>query len=204
MNISEEKETQHFLGFLNLKDFFKSIFGEPRKYYLNNILLTALSINFIMTTFIEQWVWTPAWTLLLFWGVLTLDFFCAVSVAMLNQKKALEKTLPPAKAVGLRGFSTEKATKFIVTLIVVTMVLMFLHLIDIAAVDMGMDKSISVYMDKFSVVVYWVWLLFNFVSAIKHMTILGIVPEQIANFFIKYVDVQKNILTKKNDNNGVA
>ncbi len=178
----------HILGFQSYKELLCTTFCNFKKYNMKNIFLTSL----LLATFsevIEIWLWSPAWTLILFWLVFTLDFFSAVAVSISAEKKD--------KDVDVKGFNTRKATKFIISIIAATCVLVILHMLGKALTEYEFHKQIVFAFEYMAITVYWMWLLFSFTSSLKHLSELGVVPTPIAKFIIKYIDNHKNKLNYK-------
>lgn len=174
---------KNFLGFTSPHDFFAGIFTDIKKYQYMNIFAFASFLSLFIVFFIEQWVWSPIWSLMIFTAVFTVDFILAVMVSV---KKV---------DVG-GGFQTNKAVRFILSLLVSWCILGIAHNMSALNAEFGAGMVESKVFSMFATVIYMSWLLFNFMSVIRHASVLGFVPKPIAAFFIKYIDAHKNIISK--------
>mgnify|MGYP006928181830 CR=1 FL=1 len=187
--------TNHFLGFTSITDLFRAIFGDLTRYNMKTLLLFSLFLTAVsFFEFIENWFWSPAWTILLFWAVFTLDFVSASTLSVQTRRKN-------PSSDEMEGFSTRKATRFVVSIICATGVLVIAFLISKAAQGFGMDDSMVSYLEFFPVLAYWTWLSVSFISACRHLAELGVIPKPIANILIKYIDVHKNNLPTSTNKN---
>jgi hypothetical protein len=175
----------HSLGFSSTQDFFKAVFGSPKKTNMKNLILLSIFITLGIVPFIENWIWSPFWSLMLFTAVFTLDFVAAIFVAM--QKK---------DDLVVEGFKTHKGLRFILSLGAAWVILAFAFNLQKLNAEWGEDLLSSKVLNTFAIVMYLMWLLLNIASAVKHLSKLGLIPKPVAKFFIKYVDTHKNLIMK--------
>lgn len=191
----------HFLGFISLHGFLTGVFGDLKQYKMNHILpLVILGTSFI--SFIEQWIWTPAWSLLLFSVVYILDFFAAVAVSIKKRRKIEEDEHKhpllddDAFFKDIReGISTRKALRAGLSLMASLIVIAIIFNLEKLIEPLG-DSSMTIF-STIAIGFFVYWVLINIVSTLKHLSILGVVPKGMVDFFIKYVDTHKNIISKK-------
>lgn len=167
------------LGFHSWLDLLRSLF-KPDKVRLKNLILLAMSFTLILNfvPVLELWVWSPFWTLIVFYAVLVWDFVAAI---LANNKVRGEK------------FITQKAKRLPVVIVAYTFLFAMLHLLGkiVAAFQMAdmLNPDAFEYLAKG---VYFLCFAINFMSAVKHMSLLGLVPKQVAMFLEKFVDIHKN------------
>lgn len=167
----------NILGYTSPKDLLNTLFGSFKHYKMTTLLPIATATALLLQVpFIEQYVWKPFWTLVLLTAVLAIDFVLAVT---------------SAKHKG-ESFKTEKATKFIVSLLAYWFTLAIAYNMAplMAAMDVGGD-AVWAYFAK----AYFFFVFFlNLASAMRHMSDLGYLPKKVAAFFIKYIDTHKGRL----------
>lgn len=175
------------LGYSSPADFARSLWGSLKHYKMHTVLPLAFSFALLMQVpLIEQWIWKPAWTLVLLTGVLLLDFILAVT---------------SAKVIKGESFKTDKATKFVVSVLAYWITLALAYNMEplVTAFNIGGDELFA-YFGK----AYFFFILFlNVASAMRHMSDLGYLPKAVAAFFIKYIDTHKGrLLAPKQDDKG--
>lgn len=171
----------HILGFKSFEDYFKTIFGDPRKVNLKIIIIMTAVLGFL-TTFIEQWIWSPIWTLVLLTIIVCLDFVAAVS-NNLNKE----------------GFITEKAIKLPFVLLSYWCFLAIAYNLPALNRDLGIDGIGPEVFNIFSKSLYWLCLLINLQSLLRHSSALGLLPKPIANFFLRWIDQHKTRLQSESE-----
>lgn len=137
---------------------------------------------FLQVQFIEAWIWKPAWGLIVLIAILFTDLLLAIYAS--------------------KSFETQKATKFGVSVVayLVTIGIAFnlgkLFVSMDIPVDPAMAMTIGDNVGKF----YFAYvLLVNAASVLRHMANLGLIHRQVAAFFVKYVDIQKNRLSSREE-----
>jgi hypothetical protein len=176
----------NLLGFTSIKDVFTAVFTDFKKYNMNTLLLFGFLSLFIVTL-LETWLWSPLWSLAIFSAVFFIDFILAVMAAV--------KT--PATVGG--GFQTNKAVRFIVSLVFAWCVLGLLHNLPKLNDEFAAGVIDSSAFEKLATAAFLFWLFFNFLSAIRHASKLGFLPKPVAAFFIKYIDAHKNMVSRGAD-----
>lgn len=171
---------QNILGFTGCNEIVCAMF-KPKQVNLKNIILITMGFLFItsMVPFLEKWIWSPFWTLIFFYFIVLWDFVSAIAV---NHKK--------------EGFVTSKAKKVPIVLVAYTMLFASLHLLSAVIVAFNMQSMLNP--DAFKYLakgVFFLCVTINFLSALKHMSILGLIPKQVANFISRFIDVHKNKVT---------
>ena len=172
-----------FMGFSQISDFVKAIF-KPTQVNLKNLIILSMGFMFILDLIptLEKWVWSPFWTLFVFYIVVLWDFVSAIAA---NHKKSKE------------GFVTQKAKRVPVVLMAYTFLFVVLHLMGKVVAAFEMDSILNPKaFDYLAKGVYFLCFFINVLSAIKHMSILGLIPKQVANFIEKFIDIHKNKITK--------
>lgn len=173
-----------FFGFTGVFDLLNSMF----KYNQVNIS-KALNLAFIMTfillfaPFLEHYIWSPMWTLFVFYAVVSLDFITAVAASW-NEKK----------------FVTQKAIKVPFVMVSYFILFAILHSMGkvVEAFELGDILNPSAF--RFlSISVYFMCLFINLLSSLKHMSKLGLIPKAVAVYIERFIDVHKNKMEKQID-----
>lgn len=172
----------HLLGFYSLGDYFKTLFGDPQKTNLKLVAIMTLVLGFV-TSFIEQWVWSPLWTLLLLTIVICLDFIAAV-----------------AKNLDKEGFITNKAIKLPFVLLSYWVFLAIAYNLPALNKELGIEGIGHDVFNIFSKSFYWLCLIINLQSLLHHASSLGLLPKPIANFVLKWIDRHKVVIEDKSLN----
>ena len=175
----------NIVGFNRFEDLLLQMF-KTNQVKSNTIYLALMMTLFLFFfPFFEKWVWSPAWTLIFFGAVVTLDFITAIAASNRGAKKKGKKT----------GFVTEKATRFVFVLAAYLILFAILHSLGKVIAALGIGEILNPiafnYLAKF---VFFLCFAINFVSALKHMSLMGLIPRQIAKFIEKFIDVHKNII----------
>lgn len=190
------------LGFKSFGDVFKQMF----KYHQMNMSLLintsiAMTLIFLTLPVLEKFIWSPFWTLFLLIGVIILDFISAVAA---NYKKD-------------KGLKTEKAIKVPVTIAAYIILLAICNNLGRAIDEFGMAEVFNpVAFDYMAKAVYFLCFSINLISALKHMSNLGLIPKPVAKFIERFIDTHKNKIEEtitspeepgeapsKTDNNGI-
>lgn len=177
-----------FLGFSSFGDFFKTLF-KTRMVGFHKILNFAFIMSIILLTvpWLEEWIWSPFWTLYVVIAVVVLDWITAIGA---NNYRLTKKER--------EGFVTLKAVKFVVTLLSYLVLLVVLKLLSKAIEAFNMDSIINP--DVFSVFATTVWFLIvviNIASSVSHMERMKILPSFLSKFVRNFIDVQKQRITKE-------
>lgn len=171
-----------FLGFENFQDLMRQMFKYHQMQF-SKLVNIALAMTFIILfiPFLEEWFWTPFWTLIVFAVVLLWDHITAVIAN--NHKLPAEKK---------PGYVTEKAKRFPLALVAYITMFVVLHLLAkvIAAFEMNniLNPEAFEYLAKF---VYFLCLTINMLSATRHMASAGMLPKQVSDFMQRFIDVHK-------------
>jgi len=76
------------LGFYGLVDYLASLFNCTNvKSMKPLIILSPIMSLATMISFVEKWVWDPAWVLVIFLLVVFCDFIMSVSVSLSSKNK---------------------------------------------------------------------------------------------------------------------
>ena len=181
---------KNILGFQTCNEVVCAMF-RPKQVNLKNLIL--LSMGFILLTgmlpFLEKFVWSPFWTLIFFFFIVLWDFVSAVAV---NHKK--------------EGFVTSKAKKVPIVLVAYTMLFATLHLMAPLIEAFNMHNILNpIAFQYLAKGVFFLCISINFLSALKHMSMLGLIPKQVAKFIEKFIDIHKkrldNISNIENEEN---
>lgn len=173
-----------FMGFTSFTDLFQQMF----KYNQVNMskllnLATFMTLILLFFPFLEQWVWTPFWTLIVFFGVVLLDFITAVASSW-NEKR----------------FVTSKAIKVPFTLISYFILFAVLHSLGKVVESFELGHILNPVAFRFlAISTYFLCFAINLLSALKHMAKLGLIPPAVARFIEKFIDIHKNKLDAQLD-----
>jgi hypothetical protein len=186
--MAQTTHDNHILGFKSFEDLLQQLFkyDQVKIGKLLN-LATFMTLLLFFVPILEQYVWTPFWTLGLFYLVLTLDFITAIFASW-----------------GEKKFVTSKAMRFMVSAPAYFILFAILHLLGkvVAAFEMG-DVLNPVAFRFLAITTFFLCLTINLLSALKHMSKLGLIPPAVAKFITKFIDVHKNKLETISDNGGV-
>lgn len=170
-----------FLGFTSVKDLIRQMF----KYDQVNmpVLLnfaTFMTLTLLFVPFLENYIWSPFWTLFVFVGVVMLDFITAVSASWKEKK-----------------FVTSKAIKVPFTLMAYIILFSILHSLGKVVEAFEMHHILNPIAFRFlAISVYFLCFAINLLSALKHMAKMGLIPKPVARFIEKFIDIQKNRIDK--------
>jgi len=174
------------LGFQSWREIFKQMFKyhQMRLSLLINISI-AMTLIFLTVPLLEEWLWSPLWTLFLLIAVIILDFISAVAS---NWEKD-------------KGLKTEKAIKVPVTIAAYIILLAIMNSLGKAVTAFEMDEIFNpVAFDYMAKSVYFLCFSINFISALKHMSNLGLIPKPVAKFIERFIDTHKNRIEEVIDN----
>ena len=165
------------LGFTDGYDLLRTMF----KYHQINIskilnLAYVMTLVLLFTPFLEKYIWSPFWTILFFYAVIMLDFVTAVAASW-DEKK----------------FVTQKAIKVPVVVMAYTMLFIVLHSMSRVVEAFNLVSVLNP--DSFrylAITTYFLCLFINFLSAIKHMSKLGLIPTVVSKYIERFIDVHKN------------
>ena len=164
------------LGLKSPYDLFATMFKVTQVRMARIINLSILiTMLLIFIPALEEWVWSPFWTLILLMGVIVLDFITAVA-ANWEEK-----------------FKTEKAIKVPIVMFSSVLLLAILNSLGKVMVAFEMNEIFNpVAFDYLAKSVYFLLFSINFLSALKHMSNLGILPKAVVKFVAKFIDIHKN------------
>ena len=151
---------------------------KPEQMRLNNLFLFSMITTLVLlfVPFLEEYVWSPFWTIIVFLAVVLLDFITAVASSWRERK-----------------FVTEKAIK--VPFVICAYVVLFavLHSLGrvIEAFNMG-DMLNPIAFDYLAKSVYFLCFAINLTSALKHMANMGLLPKAVSTFIGKFIDIHKS------------
>jgi hypothetical protein len=171
---------QHsFMGFEGFGEIIEAMF-KPHQLQLKNLIILAMTVTLLLNfvPVLEAWIWSPFWTLVVFYVVVVWDFISAVAA---NNKKTGE------------GFITQKAKKVPIVIFSYTLLFIVLHLLGRVVEAMGVGDLLNpVAFDYLAKGVYFLCFFINFLSALKHMSMLGLLPASVTSFISKFIDIHKN------------
>lgn len=156
---------------------------KPEQMRINNLLLLSMGLTLVLLflPFLETYIWSPFWTIIVFLAVVLLDFITAVASSWRQTK-----------------FVTEKAIK--VPFVIAAYVVLFaiLHSLGrvVEAFNMG-DLLNPIAFDYLAKSVYFLCFAINLTSSLKHMANMGLLPRAVATFIAKFIDIHKNRLNKE-------
>lgn len=165
------------LGFTDGYDLLRSMF----KYHQINIskilnLAYIMTLILLFTPFLEKYIWSPFWTILFFYAVIMLDFVTAVAASWEEKK-----------------FVTQKAIKVPVVIIAYTMLFVILHSMSKVVEAFNLVSVLNPDAFRYlAITTYFLCLFINFLSAIKHMSKLGLIPTAVSKYIERFIDVHKN------------
>ena len=181
---TQQEMHNHFFGFEGMKDLIQSISGSKFKALVILDLAGAFSIALAsMVASIELWVWSPFYSLVIYFVVLVADF---VSGVMVGVKKRNE------------GFLTQKAQRLPVILIGHLILLGVFYNLGKINHDLGIQGLNNVVFDGAARTAYFYVIGINLVSFIKNLVLLGALKGKAGEFLTKYVDTQKNLTNENN------
>jgi len=186
MSILNQKNN-HILGFVSFSDLLKQLFkyDQIRMHKLLTIT-TIMTLIILFIPFLEQYVWSPFWTLGLFYLVLTLDFITAIAVTWSEKK-----------------FVTAKAMRFVVSAPAYFILFAILHSFGKVIEAFEMTDVFNPIAFRFlAIATYFLCITINLLSSLKHMSKLELIPPSIAKFITKFIDIHKNKLETISDNGG--
>jgi hypothetical protein len=137
-----------------------------------------MTLALLFIPFLEDYVWHPFWTIIVFVVVVLWDFVSAVAVNIKSSK-----------------FVTSKAIKLPFTLAAYVLLFAILHSLSKVIEAFEMDTILNPVAFQFlAKSVYFLCFAINLLSALKHMSLLGLLPAQVSKFIEKFIDVHKNKL----------
>jgi len=170
-------EGKWLLGFTDGYDLLRTMF----KYHQINLtkilnLAYIMTLILLFTPFLEKYIWSPFWTILFFYAVIMLDFVTAVAASW-DEKK----------------FVTQKAIKVPVVVMAYTMLFIVLHSMSRVVEAFNLVSVLNPDAFRYlAITTYFLCLFINFLSAIKHMSKLGLIPTVVSKYIEKFIDVHKN------------
>ena len=138
------------------------------------VFAAVLTVLLSLVSFVEQWIWSPLWSLLGFTFILLVDFILSIIID--------------------GAFNTKKGVKFVMSVVVAWVILGVAHNLPRLNAEFGAGMVDAKVFALFGTVIYLVWLLFNLLSIVKKSALLGLIPKPIAAFLIRYIDKHKNII----------
>ena len=184
------------LGFTDGYDLLRTMF----KYHQINIskilnLAYIMTLVLLFTPFLEKYIWSPFWTLLFFYAVIMLDFVTAVASSWEERK-----------------FVTQKAIKVPVVIMAYTMLFLVLHSMSRVVEAFNLVSVLNPDAFRYlAITTYFLCVFINFLSALKHMSKLGLIPKAVSKYIERFIDVHKNKMNndvddihkpKKSEQNG--
>lgn len=168
--------SNHYFGFTSVKQYLISLFGNPETYNVKTLLLSVFGLGTV-STFLEQYIWSPLGTLMFLTSIIVCDFAAAVAC---NAK--------------IEGFMTKKAARLPLVVLSYWVILAIAFNLSRINASLGVKEIPDEVFSFFSKSLYWFCLYVNVVSLLKHLTILKLLPKPITDFFTKWVDTHKNRL----------
>lgn len=152
-----------------------------RKYTFSTTLILLTATGGALVPFIEQWLWSPAWTLLVFGGVFIVDWATAIGVSF------------------VRGGGFESKKLLITILKGIFFYFLFISLYVFNLVFAGLFPTMEPIetMALLPKIMFLYAMVSTFLSSIKNAAILGIVDNATVAFIYKYIDVYKNQATDR-------
>lgn len=180
----------HFLGFKSISDLTASVIGTKVKALaLMDVLLALVATSLSIIPFIEQWIWSPAYSLVFYFIILIGDFISGLAVGVIKRKE---------------GFLTQKAQRLPIIMVCHLILLGVAYNLGRVNNDLGVASIGVAIFDSAARVIYFYVIGVNFFSFIKNITLLGYLKGEIGTFIMKYIDKQKNILEDHESNNTPA
>lgn len=153
-----------------------------------NLSIAIGAIVALAVGFVENWIWSPFWSLFLMWVLISADFVSGVSVAFKRKE----------------GFHSNKALKSVRTIISYTVILGFVFNFPKINTVFG-TSDVQGLIEKFPGYLYMIIFTYLFLSFVKNLVLLGLIKGVVGKWIYDYIDVYKNKESDKffkNDNNG--
>lgn len=168
----------HILGFKSFKELFLTVSGLQFKIAaLFNVLLSAEFAMLSLTGVLEQWLWSPLYSLVVYLLILTADFLSGIAVGM---------------RVRNEGFLTQKGQRLPVILICHLILLGFFYNLGRINNDLAVKGVDVIVFDGIARAFYFYVISINLISFLKNLVLLGYIKGAVADFFEKFIDKQKN------------
>lgn len=166
-------------GFNSWKDFGKTITGiQYKSLAMLDLMLSIQLAFFSLFDFVNQWIWSPPYSLVVYFIVLGADFLSGVAVGM---------------KVKNEGFMTQKGQRLFIIFpahLVILGVLFNLGRINSDIGFKGVDEAIF---NGAARAFYFYVIGINLISFMKNLVMLGYIKGAVATFFENYIDKHKNI-----------
>jgi hypothetical protein len=169
-------------GFTSFTDLAKQMFkyDQVNLHKLLNLAI-AMTLFLFFLPFLEQYIWSPFWTLGIFYAVLTLDFVTAVAASWDERK-----------------FVTSKAIKFPFTAVSYFILFGILHSLGKAVEAFQLSDVLNPVAFRFlAISTYFLCFTINMLSSLKHMSKLGLIPRAVAKYIERFIDIHKNKLEEQ-------
>lgn len=169
----------HIFGFTSWKQFFKIATGVQYKNLAILDIAVALQLALLsMVHFIDTWVWSPPYSLIVYFVLLGADFLSGVAVGMKVKKE---------------GFLTAKGQRIFIIFPAHLIILGVLFNAGRINADLGIQQ-IGDGVFTFGARAFYFYVMgINLISFAKNLALLGMLPPQAAEFLAKYVDKNKNM-----------
>jgi len=158
----------------------KLIIYIENKQMLIKITLILGSVISSLLFFIETWVWSPFWSLMLIWVIIAADFITGLSVSLKRKE----------------GFHSNKAEKSLKVFLVYTFLLGMVYNTPKINEAFGYN-GVQELLEHFPKFTYIYMFSYTFLSFLKNAVLLNLLPEQMALPIYNYIDTYKNQVTDK-------
>lgn len=175
---------KHIFGFQSVDEFITTLTGVKYKApaVFNLLLSIEVSMLSLLVAWIENWVWSPMYTLVFYAIVLSADFLSGIMVGV---------------KVRHEGFLTQKAQRLPIILACHLVLLGLLYNAERINTDIGFADINPIFFSGIARGFYFYTIGVNLVSFVKNLVMLGYVKGAVAQFFEKNIDTQKNVTDGK-------
>lgn len=159
-----------------LKDACNSVLRYRSPAMVKTSLFIAI-IYFMMTNFVETWIWDPVWTLFLLWGLIGYDLILGLMISVRKRKE---------------GFQSRKALHFVFTITSYTVLLIGAHSVPKIVTWFGVPEEQSAMLILLPRLLYVYTFVAYILSITKNAVLLGHIKGKIARWIYKNFDTYKN------------
>lgn len=167
-------------GFTSWKQFIKIATGIQYKNLAILDIAIALQLALLsMVSFIDNWIWSPPYSLFVYFILLGSDFLSGVAVGMKVKKE---------------GFITAKGQRIFIIFPAHLVILGVLFNAGRINKDLGIQDTPEALFTGAARAFYFYVMGINLISFSKNLALLDMLPPKAAEFLAKYVDKDKNIV----------
>lgn len=174
-----QNRNMHLFGFNSIRDFVQVTTGAKYKLLALADFACALvvSLSLGIVEGVEHWIWSPFYTLVIYFAVLGADFLSGVAVGIKVRKE---------------GFITQKGQRLFIIFIVHFVLLGVMFNLGRINTDLGVEEIPAKMFDVVARTFYMYVLGINIISFARNCSALGIIKGSIADFLVKNIDPHKS------------